>query len=71
MESSGLSRSNCERGILPNKSSAGGTPVVEWGVNLYQNRNLESLVLSDSAQEDFFIFSKLCTALSAKPLLAG
>ena len=31
----GLRRSSLDRGRLPNSSSAGGTPVVEWGVSLY------------------------------------
>ena len=60
-------KSKCERGFLPNNSSAGDLPVVEWGVNLYWKRNRDKHV---SISPDVFLkaFFTVCTARSANPL---
>ena len=59
--------------MRPRSSCAGGTPVVECGVRQFQNRNLESLVSSESVDGNFFILSlkHWTAALSAEPLLTG
>ena len=46
--------------------------VAEWGVSLYQNKNLESWVSIELHVCNFFIAPlNTCSACSAKPLLAG
>ena len=63
--------SRCERGIRPSRSSAGGTPVIEWGVRRYLKRNLTTLVGMEPSSFFSMLRLKDWTARSANPLVAG
>ena len=66
-------RSNWVRRQRLSSNSAGVTPVVVWGVDLYANKNLLSVVCTVPPNpSNFFIPSlKIRTDLSTKPLDEG
>ena len=60
-------------GLLFINISAGLNPVVEWGVFLYANRNLSTLVCIESLSPFHFFIASLnvLTLRSANPFVAG
>ena len=71
---SGSIRSNLVCSLHLINSSPGETPVVEWGIALYSNKNSASQCHMDRWSFRLFAFSEhfnVCTNLSARPLVAG
>ena len=66
----GKTKSSLDLGCLLTNRFAGKIPVVLWGIILQSNKNLWIRVFNEPSFSLFNADLKVCTALSAKPLLA-